>query len=46
MLKFLYAIARLFNDITKYSSGSPKKIVKRQVNKQIGKRVVSKLWLR
>lgn len=42
--QILYALARKSRDINAVTSGSPKKLVKRGVNKAIGKKVVGKLW--
>lgn len=42
-MKIFYAIARIINDIKAIFSG---KIVKRTANKMIGRKVVSKLWIR
>jgi hypothetical protein len=46
MRRTLYKIARLLGDTKAASSGKPDKIIKRLINKQIGKQIVSKLWWR
>ena len=40
----LYKFARIVNDIEKLSSGSPKKIGKRAINKIIGRKIVWRLY--
>jgi len=40
----LYMLARKSRDVKAVASGSPKKLVKRGVNKTIGRKVVKKLW--
>ena len=42
----LYRIARIANDVSKLSSGNPKRIGKRIVNKAIGRSVGKLLYLR
>jgi len=46
----LYKIMRYFNDFKavkkSVQSGSPKPLVKRAVNKFIGRKIVSKMWWR
>ena len=42
--KILYMLARKSRDVKAVTSGSPKKLVKRGVNKTIGKKIVRKLW--
>lgn len=44
LVSFLYKLARTANDISKVSSGSPKKIARRIKNKYIGKKLVRKIW--
>lgn len=42
----LYRWARLVRDLEVLLSGNPNKIAKRLVNKVIGRRVVSKMWIK
>lgn len=42
----LYKIARIMNDFKKLSSGNPDKIAKRVINKYIGRKIVSKIYLK
>lgn len=46
MIKLLYVKASFFNDFKSFSSGSTKKIAKRQVNRQIERNIAPKLRLR
>jgi len=41
-----YELARIMRDIEVLSSGDPEKIMKRIVNKIIGRKIVSKIWVR
>ncbi len=43
MVKFLYQLARLLNDLSVLISGNPKRMVKRLKNKFIGRRL-AKVW--
>jgi len=43
-VSFLYKLARLVNDIEKFTSGDPKKIVRRVKNKYMGRKIAKKLW--
>jgi len=40
----LYKMARTANDISKISSGDPKKIIRRIKNKLIGRKLIRKIW--
>ena len=42
----LYKIARIANDVSALASGNPKRITRRLVNKMIGRKIASKLYLR
>ena len=42
----LYKIARIVNDVKKIASGKPEKIGKRVINKYIGRKIVSKIYLK
>jgi len=46
MVSDLYKIARIMNDAKKIASGKPEKIAKRIVNKYIGRKIVSKMYLK
>ena len=41
----LYKIARIANDVSTLASGNPKRIGRRLVNKMIGRKIASKLYL-
>jgi len=41
---FLYWLARLLGDVNSATSGSPKKIAQRGVNKAVGRKVISRVW--
>ena len=41
---WLYSLARIFRDIEVLTSGDPKKIGRRIVNKTIGRKVVRRMW--
>ncbi len=43
LLRFLYALARTINDINAVASG---RVIKRLINKSIGRNVVRRFWLR
>jgi len=42
----LYKIARIANDVSALASGNPRRITRRLVNKMIGRKIASKLYLR
>jgi hypothetical protein len=42
----LYKIARIANDVSTLASGNPKRIGRRLVNKAIGRKIASKMFLR
>ena len=42
----LYKAARVLGDIEAVSSGKPKRMIKRGVNKLLGRNVVGKFWRR
>ena len=44
LVSFLYKLARTANDVSKVSSGSTKKIVRRIKNKAIGRKLIRKIW--
>ena len=46
MVSDFYKNARILNDFKKLSSGKPEKIAKRMVNKYIGRKIVSKIYLK
>ena len=46
LVRMLYVLTRLTNDLEKLSSGSPKRIGRRLVNKAIGRKLVGKLYWR
>jgi hypothetical protein len=46
LVSSLYKIARIANDVSTLASGNPKRISRRLVNKMIGRKVASKLYLR
>ena len=41
-----YTMARFLGDLNAVASGKPDKIVKRQMNRWIGRNVVNRMWLR
>ena len=46
IVRSLYKIARIANDVSTLASGNPKRIARRLVNKAIGRSVVRRLYLR
>ena len=46
LVSSLYKIARIANDVSTLASGNPKRISRRLVNKMIGRKIASKLYLR
>lgn len=42
----LYRLASLLGDVQAVTSGNPKRVGKRLVNKMIGRKVVRRLWWR
>ncbi|MDQ4130086.1 MAG: hypothetical protein M3133_03705 [Actinomycetota bacterium] len=42
----LYRLASLLGDVQAVTSGNPKRVVKRLVNKTVGRKVVRRLWWR
>jgi hypothetical protein len=46
LVSSLYKIARIANDVSTLASGDPKRITRRLVNKFIGRKIASKLYLR
>jgi hypothetical protein len=46
LVSSLYKIARIANDVSALASGNPKRIGRRLVNKMIGRKIASKLYLR
>ena len=46
LVSSLYKIARIANDVSTLASGNPKRISRRLVNKMIGRKIISKLYLR
>jgi len=44
LVSFLYKLARAANDISKVSTGDPKKITRRIKNKAIGRKLIRKIW--
>ncbi|MCX7704924.1 MAG: hypothetical protein N2115_01525 [bacterium] len=44
LVRTLYQLARLVNDIEKFSSGDPKKIARRIKNKIIGRKIGSRIY--
>jgi len=46
LVSSLYKIARIANDVSAVASGNPKRITRRLVNKVIGRKIASKLYLR
>jgi hypothetical protein len=46
LVSSLYKIARIANDVSTLASGNPKRITRRLVNKMIGRKIASKLYLR
>jgi hypothetical protein len=46
LVSSLYKIARIANDISTLASGNPKRISRRLVNKVIGRKIASKMFLR
>ena len=44
LTSFLYKLARTSNDISKITSGNPKKIANRAKNKVLGRKVASKMF--
>lgn len=43
-VSLLYRLARLANDVSKVSSGDPKKISRRAKNKYMGRKWVRRAW--
>ena len=46
LVSSLYKIARIANDVSTLASGNPKRIARRLINKAIGRKIASKLYLR
>ena len=46
MRSLLYLLARLLGDWSALSSGSPRKMARRIVNKAIGRGLVGRMWRR
>jgi hypothetical protein len=46
LVSSLFKIARIANDVRVLSSGNPKRIGKRVVNKAIGRTIVRRMYLR
>jgi hypothetical protein len=46
LVSSLYKIARIANDVSTLASGNPRRISRRLVNKMIGRKIASKLYLR
>ena len=44
LVRGLYKLARLANDISKVASGDPKKIARRIKNKLVGRKIIRKVW--
>jgi len=44
LVKFLYQLARLVNDIETFTSGNPKRIARRIKNKVVGRKIGSKIY--
>lgn len=44
--RLAYRLASLLGDVQAVSSGKPKRVVKRLVNKLVGRKVVRRLWWR
>jgi hypothetical protein len=44
LVSFLYKLARTANDISKVSSGDPKKLTRRIKNKAIGRKIIRRIW--
>jgi hypothetical protein len=41
-----YTMARFLGDLNAVTSGKPDRIVKRQMNRWIGRNVVNRMWIR
>jgi hypothetical protein len=46
LVSTLYQIARIANDVSTLASGNPKRITRRLVNKAIGRKIASRMFLR
>lgn len=46
LVRWLYRLARLSRDLEVLTSGNPKRILRRAVNKAIGRVLVRRLWVR
>jgi hypothetical protein len=46
LTRWLYRLARLSNNARVITSGSPRKVMRHEVNKEIGKRFVRRIWWR
>jgi len=46
LVSSLYKMARIANDVSALASGNPKRISRRLVNKMVGRKIASKLYLR
>ena len=46
LVRGLYSLARLANDLTTLFSGSPKRIVRRAANKWIGRKIARKMFFK
>lgn len=44
IVRFLYQLARIANDVETFSSGNPRKIAKRIKNKILGRKIGSKIY--
>lgn len=44
LISFLYSLARNLNDVSKITSGNPKKIARRIKNKILGRKIIKKIW--
>ena len=45
LVRLLYQLARLVNDLTTLASGNPRRIARRAGNKLLGRTLIRRLWL-